>query len=163
MSRRDPPPIGNLEARARRQRIGRMARSLGFRGRVEYRHVYSQTGGAQFCLGPSIDFDLLVVYAEAFERDADPEDFALQAIIAHECGHQRLLRDRTLVSIGHRVAGGVYEEVLASLLGSLIVRQTRDAEHLVWKATVDLASVGMSPQDTIRTIEELRGLLKELS
>ena len=69
MSRRDPPSIGNREAGARRQRIGRTARSLGFRGRVEYRHVYSQTGGAQFCLGPSIDADLLVVYAEAFERD----------------------------------------------------------------------------------------------
>jgi len=162
MSRRDPRPIERREAAARRQRIGRTARSFGFRGRVEYRHVYSQTGGAQFCLGPNADADLLVVYAEAFERDLNPDDFSLEAIVAHECGHQRLLRDRTLVSIGHRLAGGIYEEVLASLLGSFVVGESHDAEHLVWKATVDLASVGMSPEDAIRTIEDLRRLLREL-
>ncbi len=81
MARCDPKPIEKHEASSRRQRIARIARSLGFRGRVEYRHVYSQTGGAQFCLGPSADADLLVVYAEAFERDRNPEDFSLDAII----------------------------------------------------------------------------------
>jgi hypothetical protein len=44
-----------------------------------------------------------------------------------------------------------------------MVGKSRDAEHLVWKATVDLASLGMSPEEAIRTIEELRRLLKELS
>lgn len=161
MSRRDPKPIEKQEAATRRQRIGRTARSLGFRGRVEYRHVYSQTGGAQFCLGPNADADLLVVYAEAFERDRDPEDFSLEAILAHECGHQRLLRDRALLSIGYRLAGGTYEEVLASLLGSLLVGESRDAAHLVWKATVDLATVGMRPEQVARTIEGLRSLLRE--
>ncbi len=55
MTRRNPTPIEKQEAATRRQRIGRTARSFGFRGRVEYRHVYSQTGGAQFCLGPNAD------------------------------------------------------------------------------------------------------------
>ena len=162
MTRRYPKPIEKQEAAVRRQRIGRTAHSFGFQGRVEYRHVYSQTGGAQFCLGPNADADLLVVYAEAFERNRDPEDFSLEAIIAHECGHQRLLRDRSLSSISNRLAGGTYEEVLASLLGSLLVGGARDAEHLVWKATVDLASVGMRPEEAIRIIEGLRSLLREL-
>jgi hypothetical protein len=161
MARRDLKPIEKQEAAARRQRIGRTSRSFGFRGCVEYRHVYSQTGGAQFCLGPNADADLLVVYAEAFERDRDPEDFSLEAIIAHECGHQRLLRDRALISIGHRLTGGTYEEVLASLLGSLLVSEPRDAEHLVWKASVDLASVGMRAEEAMRAIEGLRSLLRE--
>jgi len=123
--------------------------------------VYSQTGGAQFCLGATVDADTLAVCAEAFERDRDPNDFSLEAIIAHECGHQRLLRDRARVSIGVTLSGGAYEEVLASLLGSLLLDQSRDAEHLVWKATVDLATVGMPPEQVTRTIEGLRGLLRE--
>lgn len=61
-------------------------------GRVEYRHVYSQTGGAQYGRGTTAADDLLTVYAEAFERDADPEDFSLGAILAHERGHQLLAR-----------------------------------------------------------------------
>jgi hypothetical protein len=51
---------------------------------VEYRHVYSQTGGAQYGRGNTPEEDLLTVYAEAFERDADPQDFSLEAMIAHE-------------------------------------------------------------------------------
>jgi hypothetical protein len=65
---------------------------LGFIGRVEYCHVYSQTGGAQYGRGSAAEQDLLTVYAEAFERDADPNDFSLQAMLAHERGHQLLAR-----------------------------------------------------------------------
>ncbi|MCY2987693.1 MAG: hypothetical protein NTY19_07505 [Planctomycetota bacterium] len=163
MSRRTPKPIQTHEASARRQRLARIARSFGFRGSVEYRHVYSQTGGAQFCVGPTDCTDLLVVYAEAFERDRDAEDFSLEAIIAHECGHQRLLRDRALAPIGRKLGGGIQEEVLASLIGSLLVGKIRDAEHLVWKATVDLATVGLTAAAAVRAIEQLRLLLKELT
>lgn len=102
------------------------------------------------------------MYAEAFERDADADDFSLEVIIAHECGHQRLLRDRALIPVGRRLAGGTYEDVLASLLGSLLAGDSRDAEHLVWKATVELAAVGMRPEEAVRMIEGLRSLLKEL-
>lgn len=70
----EPEPISATEHRARIRRIGRR---LGFIGRVEYRHVYSHSGGARYGTGPSIDDDLLALYAEAFERDADPADFSL--------------------------------------------------------------------------------------
>jgi hypothetical protein len=55
--------------------------------------VLSNAGGAQFGLGSSPARDLLVVYAEAFLRDADPEDFSLEALLAHECGHQIVYRN----------------------------------------------------------------------
>src|SRR5947209_14952001 len=87
-----PRPLTPAEGRARRNHVARLARSMRFVGRVEYRHVYSQTGGAQYGRGAMPADDLLTVYAEAFERDADPEDFSLEAILAHERGHQLLAR-----------------------------------------------------------------------
>ena len=94
----------------------------GFVGRVEYRHVYSRSGGEQHGIGPMPAEDLLVVYAEAFERDADPADFSLDAIVAHECGHQRLIRNGNLQAILVRFPGQArFEEVLASLVGSLLL------------------------------------------
>ncbi|HEV3120232.1 MAG TPA: hypothetical protein VGY58_24440, partial [Gemmataceae bacterium] len=82
----EPKPITAAEYRARSRRANRIGRGLGFTGHVEYRHVHSRSGGAQYCIGPSADEDLLVLYAEAFERDADPDDFSLAALVAHECG-----------------------------------------------------------------------------
>jgi hypothetical protein len=35
--------------------------------------------------------DVLVVFADAFSRDGDPDDFSLEAIIAHERDKQDLL------------------------------------------------------------------------
>src|SRR5205807_2707778 len=95
----EPKPISRAEHRARTRRTSRIARTLGFPGRVEYSHVYSRSGGAQYCIGPSAEEDLLILYAESFERDADPDDFSLEALIAHECGHQRLIRNRNLQTI----------------------------------------------------------------
>jgi len=37
--------------------------------------MWSGTGGAQYSMGSSQEADALLVFAEAFERDADPEDF----------------------------------------------------------------------------------------
>src|SRR4051794_28781910 len=51
MGSRSPGPLTAAERRARRERAARIARQLGFVGRVEYRHVYSQTGGAQYGRG----------------------------------------------------------------------------------------------------------------
>ncbi len=92
----EPKPISATEHRARLRRARRISRRLGFVGRVEYRHVYSRSGGAQYGIGSSADEDILIVYAEAFERDADPADFGMEALVAHECGHQRLIRNRDL-------------------------------------------------------------------
>jgi hypothetical protein len=87
-----PAPITPAASRQRRSRALRLARAVGFTGRVEYRHVYSQTGGAQYGRGASAGADLLTVYAEAFDRHADPNDFSLRAMIAHERGHQLVAR-----------------------------------------------------------------------
>ena len=146
----------------RRGRVARIARSLGFRGHVEYRHVYSQSGGAQFCVGPTPEHDLLVVYAEAFERERDLSDFSLEAIIAHECGHRALLRNSRLAAIVKQLPGRLYEEVLASLIGSLLANDPADAATLVEKATVELAILRLPAATTIRTIERLLALLRRV-
>src|SRR5437868_2561932 len=96
MATRSPPHLNAAQRRARGNRVVQIAQELGFIGHVEYRHVYSQTGGAQYGRGSNEDDDLLTVYAEAFERDANPEDFSLEAMIAHERGHQLLARHRRL-------------------------------------------------------------------
>jgi hypothetical protein len=135
---------------------------LGFVGRIEYRHVYSQTGGAQYGRGSTPAEDLLTVYAEAFERDADPEDFSLEAILAHEFGHQLLARHPR---IAKRVAGrlsAASEEVLASLLGAMTCAVQADRDALVAKATVELLNHGESPEIATRRLQELWDLLEAM-
>ena len=78
--------------------------------------------------------DLLTVYAEAFERDADPQEFSLTAILAHECGHQVLSRH---LRIAKRVAGRISvasEEILASLLGAMLCAAEPERDALMAKA-----------------------------
>ena len=83
----EPRPVTSEEILARRKRVARITRDFGFAGRVEYRHIYGRTGGAQYGQGTTVTDDVLIVFAEAFERDADPDDFSLEAIIAHELAH----------------------------------------------------------------------------
>jgi hypothetical protein len=101
---------------------------VGFVGRVEYRHLYSQTGGAQYGLATTAEDDLLTVYAEAFDRDADPDDFSLESIIAHERGHQLLARHPRLTRNMPRGWSGVTEEIVASLVGSLLVEARKTSK-----------------------------------
>jgi hypothetical protein len=154
MARRSPDPTPPAESRRRRARALRLARSVGFVGQVEYRHVYSQTGGAQYGRGVGEDGDLLTVYAEAFERDADPEDFSLAAIVAHERGHQLLARHPRLSG---RLAGSspAAEEVLASLLGALALGPGPDRDALVAKATAEVLAGGTAPEDAVRLVGDL--------
>jgi hypothetical protein len=162
MATRNPTPLAPAELRRRRARIRRISRQLGFVGLVEYRHVYSQTGGAQYGHGSTAAADLLTVYAEAFERDADPDDFSLEAILAHERGHQLLVRHPR---IAPRVAGRVSpasEEILASLLGAMICEVEMDRNALLAKATVELLGHGETPQVATRRIEDLWDLLEAL-
>jgi hypothetical protein len=134
---------------------------MGFVGHIEYRHVYSQTGGAQYGRGSAAEQDLLTVYAEAFERDADPEDFTLAAMIAHECGHQILARHRR---ISKRVAGvsAASEEILASLLGAMISHDDTDRLALIAKAAAELLDHGQSAEAANRQLQELWDLLEAL-
>jgi len=163
MARLSPRPLNPAEQRARRNYVARLARDLGFVGRVEYRHVYSQTGGAQYGRGTSADDDLLTVYAEAFERDADPEDFSLEAILAHERGHQLVARHPRIakrVAAAHISAGS--EEILASLLGAMHCAAEADRDALVAKATVELLNQGEDLEVSTRRLQELWNLLEAL-
>jgi hypothetical protein len=161
MATPSPRPLSAAERRARRNHAARLARQLGFSGRIEYRHVYSQTGGAQYGRGSTAEEDLLTVYAEAFERDADPEDFSLEAMIAHECGHQILARHPR---IAKRVTGlsEASEEILASLLGALLCGADADRVSLFAKATAELLDHGQRVESATGQLQELWDLLEAL-
>lgn len=161
MATHSPEPISAAEMRRRRARVLRIARSVGFIGRVEYRHVYSQTGGAQYGRGSGEAADLLSVFAEAFERDASSEDFSLRSMIAHERGHQLLARHPR---ISTRLAGvsDTAEEVLASLLGALVIEPGFDRDVLIAKATAEVLTGGRRSEDAVRLIAELWTSLGEL-
>lgn len=154
-----PPAITGKDFAARLRRIVRIARRLGFVGQIEYRHVFSQTGGAQFGLGRRPEDDLLIVHAEAFERDANPEDFTLEAMLAHERGHQVLFRHPRLARQALGIMSPVSEEIVASVIGALLCRRSSDRELLLAKATVELLSRG---EQTARAVERIRQLARYL-
>jgi len=161
MAKRSPRTISAAQLLARENRVMLIAKAFGFVGNVEYRHVYSQSGGAQYGRGSTPEADLLTVYAEAFVRDADPEDFSLEAMIAHECGHQILARHPRLAK---RVAGlsEASEEILASLVGAMICSDVTDRHALYAKATAELLSRGQSAEAVSRQLQELWELLEAL-
>lgn len=155
-------PISAAEFSTRFSRAVAIARELGFVGEVQYRHANSTSGGATFCLAPAIEQDVLIVYAEAFSRDAAGEDFSLQAIIAHERGHQLLHRHERLLKARPKEMSETTEEVLASLLGSLIVQNIRDGEMLELKALFELMKHGMNLSDALQLVKKNLELLEEI-
>jgi hypothetical protein len=162
MAPRSPPHLSVAERRVRRNRIARLARDVGFVGQTEYRHVYSQTGGAQYGRGSTPPDDLLTVYAEAFERDADPDDFSLEAILAHERGHQLLApHPRIAKRVAGRISSGS-EEILASLLGAMICHAQSDRDALVAKAVAELLGHGVKPEVALRQLQDLWNLLEAM-
>ena len=158
---KSPRPVAAKELLARQNRIAIIAETLGFVGNVEYRHVYSRTGGAQYGRGTTEDDDLLTVFAEAFERDANPDDFSLEAMIAHERGHQILAWHPRIAKL---VAGMslASEEIMASLLGSIICHAEVHREMLSAKAAFDLVSHGQTSDATDRQLQTLGRTLEEL-
>lgn len=162
MPERQPRPISAAERRARHARVARIARRLGFVGRVEYRHVYSRTGGAQYGLGPMPDRDLMIAYAEAFERDADPDDFSLEAILAHERGHQVIARHPWLAPNVAGTISSVSEEILASIIGAIISEAGADHDLLLAKATVELLERGEQREVATQLIARLKNHLERL-
>jgi hypothetical protein len=112
--------------------------------------------------GPTLAQDTLVVFAEAFERDANPEDFSLEAILAHERGHQLLRRDSKLSRLVTPKIGPASEEILASLIGSLVAAREEDREVLYYKALFELAARGMAMTPAVRLVDELRSLLETM-
>src|SRR5687767_13611258 len=151
---RSPRRLTVADMQARIERAARIARGLGFTGTVEYRHAYSQAGGAQYGLASAADEDVLIVYAEAFDRDADPNDFSLEAIIAHERGHQLVARHPRI----SRAVGTVSletEEVIASLLGAMTCQAEADRDALLEKALVELVRLDIGPTDAMSRVRDL--------
>jgi hypothetical protein len=154
--------MSRAERKARERRAARIARGVGFVGRVEYLHVYSQAGGAQYGLAAEPEQDVLVVFAEAFERDADPDDFSLEAIIAHERGHQLIARNERLTRNLPATWSGTAEEILASLIASLLVSEEKDRQDLILKALFEADRQGLETDRAITLIAELRALLEQI-
>ena len=85
----------------------------------------------------------MILCAEAFERDADPDDYDLDAIIAHECGHQRLHRVPELRAIMEQYPGEAFEEILASFVGCILMGEAESAWMLLSRATSELGDLGI--------------------
>ena len=149
-----PAPISSVERQERRDRILFLAGAVGFVGRVEYKHAYSNSGGAQYGHGITEGEDTLTVFAEAFDRDATREDFSLMAFVAHERGHQLLARHPRLKAMVRDMSPSA-EEVLASLVGALILVPGLDQDSLVEKATFDILRGGGSMDAATRIIRNL--------
>jgi hypothetical protein len=124
--------------------------------------VFSSSGGAQFGLGADVAHDLVVIYAEAFARDADPQDFSLDAIIAHELGHQVVCRNRPIQQLLAGRTAPVTEEIIASLVGSVLIDRESDRRALVLKALADAVDCGLPLADATELVVELRKLVKEI-
>ena len=154
-----PEPITAKEHRDRLQRATSIATRLGFFGRVEYHHVNSTAGGAQYGIGPTEDQDLLAVYADAFQRDANPEDFSMEAILAHERGHQIICRNPRLKLLAGKTTLAT-EEILASVIASLLVEDPEDSESLLLKALGEAVQY-VKPTDGVRLVSELRCYLEK--
>jgi hypothetical protein len=131
------------------------------RSRTTRQNTHSQSGGAQYGRGAGVGTDLLTVYAEAFDRDADPEDFSLEAIIAHERGHQLLARHPRL-SVMLASASPAAEEILASLLGALVLKPGPDRDTLLDKAAFEVLGRGATAETAERVIARLWDLLGRL-
>jgi len=157
-----PPPLTAAQRRARLKRVEKIARDLGFVGHVEYRHIWSKTGGAQFGRGQTEADDLLVVDAGAFVRDANPDDFSLTAMIAHERGHQLLVRHPRIAKQVEGRISEASEEILASLLGAILCENTVDIENLTFKAVAELTDHGESPDAAFMKLENLKNLFEVL-
>ena len=113
-------------------------------------------------MAASPEHDVLIVFAEAFERDAAPDDFSLEAILAHERGHQLLARRERLRRNLPGHWSEVSEEIVASLLGSLIVADEKDRQDLLMKAVFEASARSPDLDRVTLLIMDLRALLEKI-
>ena len=157
----DLVPVTDAVLRIRQRRVARIASTFGFVGTVEYRHEFSKSGGAQYRRLQSPSNDSLVVYAEAFEREAEG-DFSLEAMIAHERGHQLIVRHPRISRNLPVSWSNAAEEIIASIIGSLLVSRKVDSENLLLKATFDATEDGIEYNRALLLISEIRGILEKM-
>jgi hypothetical protein len=94
-------------------------------------------------------------------RDADPDDFSLEALIAHECGHQAVFRNAAWQQVLPERMTSAAEEVLASVIGSVLVDDRADREDLMLKSIDDALQCGLDLTDACNLVFELRRLLEK--
>jgi hypothetical protein len=85
-----------------------------------------------------------------------------QMLIAHECGHQRLYRDRKLRPVLAKFPGEQFEEILASLVGSTLLRESESAQTLLWKAAAELTDLGVTINYADHLVKRLTHILRKL-
>jgi hypothetical protein len=86
----------------------------------------------------------------------------LEAMIAHECGHQLLARHPRLTRNLPPTWSGVSEEIVASLLGSLLVEEENDQRDLLLKALFEAEKQDLAADPAMVLIRELRALLERI-
>ena len=96
------------------------------------------------------------------DRDVDPDDFSLESVIAHERGHQLLARHQRLIRNLPPSWSNITEEIVASLLGSILVEEENDRQDLILKAMFDASRQGLGLAHATALITELRLLLEEI-
>ena len=160
MSTDQPPPITLTERARRIDLIRQIATTLGFRGRVEYRHYYGSSGPAQLRLGRKIVDDEMRVFAQAFDWNDDSREFSVEAIIAHECGHQVYHRHRWVQRWFGSDISESQEEVIASLIGALLVTTVADHDALQDKALGDALNAGTNPAEAVAFINGVNKVLE---
>ena len=102
------------------------------------------------------------MYAEAFDKDADPGEFSLEAMIAHERGHQLIARHERLKRVRPAPWNDAAEEILASLVGSLLVESSADEEDLLLKAMFDSVKIGNDLAAVQEHFVEIREALRSI-
>lgn len=106
-------------------------------------------------MGATVERDLLVVYPVAFRRDSALDDFSLEAIIAHERGHQLICQYARLRRAAPKELSQTTEEVLAALVGSVIIDDASASEDLVLQALFLLTERGMHPEEASGRVQNV--------
>ena len=80
----------------------------------------------------------------------------------HECGHQVAVRNSTLKRWLHGELPVASEEVLASIIGSLLVFEVEDHNDLAMKAIHDVIRCGVKREKAKEVVMNLRSVLEAI-
>jgi hypothetical protein len=86
----------------------------------------------------------------------------LEAILAHERGHQLLVRHPRLARLVPKPMSLTTEEILSSLLGSLLVEHPKDKQDMMMKALAEAAQTGRDVNQLEAELEEIRTMMEKI-